>query len=87
MIIERQALLDLEHRLTNDDPDLARFLHELDRPLGQPGAGRVGRAAITTTLVVGAALLFAGLSNVAIALAAAAGMLWLLCQFSDEDEA
>ena len=49
---ERQALLDLEQSLTSDDPYLARFFHELDRLLGEPGPGRVGRAATTTTLVV-----------------------------------
>ena len=66
-----RALLDLEHRLTNDDPELARFFHELDQPLRQPGTGPVGRAAITTMLVVAAALLSVGISSAAMKVAAA----------------
>lgn len=80
---ERRALLDLERRLTDDDPDLARSLRD---EIGPPRSrSRAGQAAVATALVVSVVLLLAGFPSAAIACAVTTGLLWLMPWLSDNE--
>ena len=80
---ERRALLDLERRLADEDPGLARSLRdEASRPSSGTGAGQ---AAVTTALVFSVVLLLAGFPSAAVACAVTTGLLWLMPRLSENE--
>jgi hypothetical protein len=80
---ERKALLDLERRLADEDPDLARSLRdEIGPPSSRPRAGQV---AVTTALVFSVVLLLAGFPSAAVACALTTGLLWLMPRLSETE--
>jgi hypothetical protein len=80
---ERKALLDLERRLADQDPDLARSLRN---EVGPPSSrAQKGQAAVTAALVFSVVLLLAGFPSAAVACAVTTGLLWLIPRLSENE--
>lgn len=82
---ERRALLDLERRLTDEDPDLARsFQKQFERSRAQHGLEAVERWAVKAAVVLSVVLLLVGLPGAALTCALTTGIVWLMHRFPDE---
>ncbi|WP_170191831.1 DUF3040 domain-containing protein [Saccharothrix syringae] len=79
---DREALLDIERRLTADDPDFERSFRALDEvaPARRPRPASVVAAAAAVLAVV---VLAAGSPTGALAYAVIAGLVWLVRDLPD----